>query len=335
MYTKPSKKMLPFAILEILQRHTDEKHTLSQEDIRKLLEKDYELYVDRKSIKRNIMDLIDMGLDIQYSETIRSVIDKYSGEQEEQSILSDFYLLRDFSDCEIHLLIDEIIDSKYIPTSQRNQLISKLEALSSMSYRKRHKHITANSTTNNKQLFYTLEVLEEAISSNTGIRFLYQDFGADEVGAIRSRQLEHIVIPKDTSVSNGIYYVICEELNGEKSKYRIDFITSIYIEKHITKTPHYSSLHNSSDTVRVTFLVCESELSEFIGEFGYNSISSRKAKDGLVISINVSKHNAIRYATNNPGSVTILAPDSLRSRVVSELQTGLQKYNYYETYFAK
>ena len=71
MYTKQSKKMIAFDILEILRQYTDANHRFSQRDIERRLAEKYDMVVDRKSVKRNIMDLIDLGIDIQYTELVK------------------------------------------------------------------------------------------------------------------------------------------------------------------------------------------------------------------------------------------------------------------------
>lgn len=70
MYTIPPKKMLIIDILDILKRYTDEDHRLSQKEIAEILENEYQMKVDRKAIKRNLMNLIDFGYEINFSESI-------------------------------------------------------------------------------------------------------------------------------------------------------------------------------------------------------------------------------------------------------------------------
>ena len=67
------KKMLIMHILDILKKYTDEDHRLSQKEIGEILKNEYDMVVDRKSIKRNLMDLIDLGFEIEYSESVRLV----------------------------------------------------------------------------------------------------------------------------------------------------------------------------------------------------------------------------------------------------------------------
>ena len=94
-YTIPPKKMIIINILDILKRYTDENHKLSQKQIAEILKNEYNTTVERKTIKRNIMNLIDFGYEIEYTETVRYVKSK-EGVKEESSILSDFYLKREF-----------------------------------------------------------------------------------------------------------------------------------------------------------------------------------------------------------------------------------------------
>lgn len=73
MYAKPSKKVLIINILDILRRYSDENHRLSQKDIANILKSEYNTEADRKAIRRNIINLIECGYNIEYSETIRMV----------------------------------------------------------------------------------------------------------------------------------------------------------------------------------------------------------------------------------------------------------------------
>ena len=95
-----------------------------------LLWRDYAMKVDRKAIKRNIMNLLDFGYNIEYKAVQRATKNTKTGEVEDNSIFTDFYLLRDFDDSELRLLIDSLLFSKHIPYSQCKELIHKLEALS-------------------------------------------------------------------------------------------------------------------------------------------------------------------------------------------------------------
>ena len=60
------KKMIPLCILEILRKYTDEEHTLDQKDIIEKLRTEYDLEVERKAVRHNIEELLNMNYPIQY-----------------------------------------------------------------------------------------------------------------------------------------------------------------------------------------------------------------------------------------------------------------------------
>ena len=108
MFAKSPKKLIIMNILDILKRYTDENHRLSQKEIQDILEREYDMTVERKAVKRNLMNLIEFGYNINYSESVRIFKDK-DGKEQENVILSDFYLEREFTDSELRLLIDSVL----------------------------------------------------------------------------------------------------------------------------------------------------------------------------------------------------------------------------------
>ena len=135
------KKLILFNILDILRKYTDEDHRLSQREIDSILKKEYEMTLDRKTIKTSLMNLMEFGYEIEYSESIRPIKNKHTGEIEESYVMSDFYLHRDIEDSELRLLIDSLLFSKHLPYSQCKELVSKLEKMSNMYFKSRIKHI--------------------------------------------------------------------------------------------------------------------------------------------------------------------------------------------------
>ena len=83
-----NKKQIIINILDILKRYTDENHRLSQKEIVEILEKDYNMTVDRKSVKRNVSNLRELYEDeIKYSESIRMVPNKGTGDLDESNMI--------------------------------------------------------------------------------------------------------------------------------------------------------------------------------------------------------------------------------------------------------
>ena len=107
MYAKQPKKLLILNILDILWKDSDQDHRLTQREIGEILRTRYGMAADRKAIKRNLMDLAEFGFDIEYREVPRGG----AGEEEENTILTDFYLVRPFTEGELRLLIDGLLFS--------------------------------------------------------------------------------------------------------------------------------------------------------------------------------------------------------------------------------
>ena len=181
MMTKPPKKLLPMLILDILRKYTDEEHKLSQRDIQDILRDEYDMTADRKSVRRNLGALMEMGWPIEYSEAIRMTPNTKTGELEETTVISDLYLDRAFTDSELRLLIDSLLFSRYIPYNQCKELVEKLEELSNKYFQAhvRHIHTMPETLPQNPQLFLAIETLDEAISKGKKVSFTYLEYGTD------------------------------------------------------------------------------------------------------------------------------------------------------------
>ena len=169
---RSAKKLSLFNTLDILKKYSDENHRLTQSEILEYLKNDYEMEVDRRTVKSNIMDLIDLGYEIESQDTIRYVRNK-TGKVEENTIMSNIYLVRDFTKPELRLLIDSLLFSKHLPYSQCKELVKKLETLSNKYFRANMKYICTmpEDKTNNQQIFYNIEVLDEALSKGKKVSF--------------------------------------------------------------------------------------------------------------------------------------------------------------------
>lgn len=205
-----AEKALIINILDILKKYSDKNHRLSQKDIIDILDKEYCMKIDRKTVKRN---LIEFGYAIEYSESIRPVKDK-NGEEVESKILSDFYINRPFTDGELRLLIDSVLFSNHISYSQCRDLVEKLEGLSNIYFRSRVKHIRnlPEDQPSNSELFMTIETLDKAISRGLQVSFTYNSYDIDKkLDPRRTSNNEvrnYIINPYQIVATNGRYYLV-------------------------------------------------------------------------------------------------------------------------------
>lgn len=351
MYTIQPKKLLILNILDILKKYSDADHRLSQKEIAEILKAEYNMTVDRKAVRRNILDLIGCGYNIEYSESIRIVTNPKTGEQEESYMWSDFYLEREFTDSELRLLIDGLLFSKHIPYSQCKELIGKLEGLSNIYFHSRVKHITRlpEDKTDNKQLFLNIELLDEAISHGRKVSFKYLEYDTDKRQHIKKRpddtERVYIISPYQMVAREGKYYLICNyDKYNDISNYRLDRITQLEILDEPAKSfetlewsrgrtldlAEYMKTHPymySSENVRVKFRITLPMISDIIDMFGTEVSFSDKDDSGVTVTTVTNERAIEQFAKNFAPDVVILAPKSLRDKVKNDLERSLEKYN--------
>lgn len=345
MYTKPTKKMLIINILDILRKYTDENHRLSQKEIIDILENEYDMKAERKSIKRNLMNLIDFGYDIEFSESTR--LNK-SGEEE--TLYTDWYLRREFEDSELHLLIDNLVFTKSISRAHCKELIDKIEGLSNIYFKSRTKnvHNLPESLPENKQLFYTIEVLDEAISKGKQVQFTYNYYDIDKKMHARCDADNHprtyIMNPYQLVATNGRYYLIC---NNDKydnlSNYRIDYITDIQLLKHpakkISKVSGAKNGLNLSEhmaehiymfagnSIHVKLRAKRYLITDIIDWFGKDIRFTNASDDEVDVSLSVNEKAIFYWAMQFGEHIKILEPQSLINSIRTTAQNVANQYN--------
>jgi len=344
MHPLPPKKMLIINILDLLKRYSDEEHRLTQKDIIQILETSYSMKADRKAIKRNLMNLIEFGYDIGYSESVRR-----NKNGNEETIYSDWYLIRDFTDAELRLLIDSLLFSKHIPYNQCKALIEKLKGLSSNYFDAKVKHIRnlPENMPTNKQLFLTIEVLDEAISKNRQVAFTYNEFGADKKlhprldseGDVRA----YVINPYQIVATNGRYYLICNyDAYDNVSNYRLDRITNIRLletpvkpmkkvaglEKGLNLPKHMAEhiYMFAGEGIPVTFRAQNHLVGQIMDWFGRDTQFSNVDRDMVEVRVNVNEQAMVYWALQYGQHVEVIAPPSLREKVGTAAMEITMKY---------
>ena len=348
MYTKQSKKLLIMNILDILRKYTDEDHRLSQKEIVDILRREYEMKADRKAVRRNILDLIDFGYEIEYSESLRMMPNVKTGELEETYILSDFYLVREFTDAELRLLIDSLLFSRHIPYNQCKELVGKLEGLSNQYFKAhvRHIHTMPETLPQNPQLFLAIETLDEAISKGKKVSFTYLEYGTDKKQHRRCRPdgtvREYVVSPYQMAAKEGKYYLICNyDKYNDISNYRIDRIADVKVLDEPVKPfekldgagnghldlARYMAEHiymYSSENTQVKFRIVKAMVSDIIDMFGMNVRFSDETEDHVTVTAQVNEMAMKQFAKSFAPDVMVLEPRKLREEIKEDIIRSAQ-----------
>ncbi len=343
------KKQLILNILDILKKYTDEDHRLSQKEIVDILKTEYNMSADRKSVRRNILSLIELGYEIEYSEAIRMVPNKATGELEESYIWSDFYLVRDFTDSELRLLIDSLLFSKHIPYSQCKELVEKLEGLSSRYFEAKVKHIRTmpDNSPSNRQLFYTIDVLDEAISKGRQVSFAYNRYGTDKKlhseKTSDGKTKEYIINPYQIAATNGRYYLICNyDKYDNVSNFRLDRITDIkMLQTPVKPMKQVKGLENglslpkhmaehvymfSGESVPVVFKAKKYIIGDVIDWFGKDIEITDETEEEITVRVTVNEKAMRRWGLQYALHTRIISPQSLAQQVKDDLKISMEKY---------
>lgn len=349
MLTRQPKKMIILYILDILRKYTDADHRLSQREIEDILRTEYNMPADRKAVRRNLMNLIDSGYNIEYSESVRMIPNSKTGELEESYILSDFYLSREFADGELRLLIDSLLFSQHIPYSQCRELVKKLEGLSNNYFRSRVRYINRlpGDASDNKQIFLNIELLDEAICKSRKAAFEYLSYGTDKQLHPRVRSdgsTDYVVSPYQMVAKEGKYYLICNfDKYDDISNYRMDRIRNIRILDERAKPfeslqgadgnrldlADYMKKHvymYSSGNCHAVFRVCRAMIGDVIDLFGKDVVFSDETEESVTVSVYTNEMSAAHFAQSFVPDVTVLEPKKLRENVKTQLQQALEKY---------
>ncbi|MCR4892748.1 MAG: WYL domain-containing protein [Lachnospiraceae bacterium] len=326
MYVTGNKKMLNMLILEILRKYTDDQHSLTQQEIIKLLDKNYGMDCDRRSVKSNVLSLKEMGYDISMEKGYR-------------------LLSREFDDAELRILIDSVLFSKSISTRQAKGLIEKIRSLASNFFNAKVSHVSnlpELQRTDNKQAMYALDAINDAIAEKKKISFIYNDVGTDFKLHPR-REEAYIVNPYQIVANNGRFYLI-----GNVDKYynvahfRIDKMTEVKElsdkakpMKQIPELEHGLNLPKhmaehvymfSGESVSAKLKTNADMMSELVDWFGRDFRIVKKDGENITIRVNCNE-KAMRYWALQYGLyVEVLEPESLRNKLREDVTEMAEKY---------
>ena len=328
MPTLEPKKLALLRIWQILLKHSDYDHPLTQEDIIDYLYKEYGIEMERKAIGKNIADLRDAGIEIG-SRRAGSYIDS-----------------RDFEDSELRLLIDGVLQSKHITAKHSKDLIEKLCGLSNKYFRSHVKNVySVNdwSKTDNQALFYNIDVIDEAIAEGKQVEYDYNKYGVDR--KLHKSSFARLS-PYQLILHNQRYYLMgYSSYWGNMTFHRLDRITNMRVSERpavpLSSVPGYekgidykqisSTLpYMYTDTPeRIEFIADERIVDQIVDWFGLDIKMSAipdtpgKVKVDLFASLNAMEHWALQYLNY----VEVTKPENLRERIKTALENAITTYN--------
>lgn len=344
------KKMIILDILDIIRKHTDEDHRLSQQQIQNLMEKEYGMKVDRKTVRRNLSKLIEFGFPIKYRgcEYESDAITR-NGKSGEETILTDWYYVHEFMNGELRLLIDNVLLTDGLSKKDRIDLIRRLEGLSSKYFHSEISKIDMDiyGKSENKEIIMTLEEIGNAIATDSQVSFHYCDCGIDRESHFRldnhNNPKRYIVNPYQIISKNGHSYLICNLLQyDDLTHFRIDrikdchkidlpskplrmlkgFETGIMLSEYVKAHPNLWS----GEPVHITLQCKKYMMNDIVDSFGTNLRIEELPDNMIKVHIQASESSILHWAIQFADAVEVLSPQSLREQIAETLRNALRKY---------
>lgn len=330
MASSSNKKLLIIYILKILQEYTDQNHFLTQAEIIKKLYSIYDMECERKAVSQNINSLIDIGYDI---------VKMPKG---------GYYLSeREFEPSEITFLIDAVFSSKVISGKQTKDLVEKLSNFLSKHQRKRYKYLYKAediSKNLNKQVFYNIDVINQAIEENKQIKFIYNKYGINKKFIPRQNGKKYLVNPYFMINNNGKYYLVCNyDYFNEIANYKMELITNIEIIDSPIKP--ITMLENCKNGIDIAKYINENvymfggetitakvkleddyAVNDIIDWFGKNVFIS-EINGSIIATVKSNKKALFYWCLQYSNNVELLEPIELRNQLKEMIEKIRNKYD--------
>lgn len=327
MYATGNKKMLNMLILDILKEYSDEEHKLTQQEIIKLLRKNYDMDCDRRSVKNNILSLIEMGYEI--------------------NMENGYYLEeRELENAELRMLIDSVLFSKTLSATQAKRMIKKLETFGNRYFAAKVSHVSNTpslSRTENKQVLYTVNAINDAIDEKKKIKFRYCKYGSDL--KLHDRGKDYVVNPYQMVASNGHYYLLGNvDRYNNVSYFRIDkMMGTEMLDMPVKPMKDVQELKNGLDLPRHmaehAYMFCgesvpvqirckEDAVDNLVDWFGRDiKVLSKNSDTGDIVVRVICNYNAMFYWALQYGPhIEVLEPKNLRKELMEAIQRMAEKY---------
>lgn len=269
-----------FYLYRLLEQHTDEEHPKTTNQLRDLMEKEHGIAMHRTTVYNDIELLKKAGV---YINCYRARANEYYLES------------RKFELPELKLLIDAVESSRFMTESQSKSLTEKLITLTSDTNAgklKRNLHVPGRVKAENKQIFYIVDAINEAINSGRRIAFQYIDYDSRKKEKLRNRGQFYTVSPYSL-IWNGDYYYLVGYYH-EKDDIRTFRVDRIKAQPEILEisadlvpddfnitcyTREVFRMYDTEEAIPVT-LVCENEVMKGVLDAFGMDIKVKRAEKG-------------------------------------------------------
>lgn len=305
-------------VYKILFEKSDESHPVSSTDIIAYL-KEYGITCEKKAIYTDINLLKEFGCDIVSATNPKR---------------SYFLACRTFELPEVRLLLDAVQSASFITAKKTEQLLSKIETLTSEHDAKHLKsqiYIDAGVKCKNEMIYYTIDTLHSAIISNQKVSFTYTTKSVDIVKKTLLKEKEFMVSPYALIWNSDHYYLVCNYDKYENTmNLRLDKMSKVKMlneqSRPFSEVTEYTNCFNSgnyskqqinmfsgkSETIK---LLCDLSLLDLITDKFGDDIDI-KAIDTTTIEVTLKvaiSDGFVQWIVQYGDKIKIISPDILKN----------------------
>ena len=210
------KKATILLVLKVLEEYSDENHFLTHQNIIDHISNDYGVDLERKSIASSILLLEELDYDIA------------KGPRGGFALLS-----RNLESSEVTFLVDAIFSSKSISGKRAKDLAKKVSSGLSRYDRKSYDYLNKSSEvtrTSNEEIFYNIEIINEAIRRNKWVGFQYIDYDKDGKEKLKFDGYISHRSPCYLINNFGRYYFLGYGYKHDSvNTYRVDYMKNVHV----------------------------------------------------------------------------------------------------------
>ena len=281
-----NQKLKIFYILDYLQRNSRQDHPIRAAELTEMLDRQYGISCDRKTVYSDIAALQDYGVDIV------ALPGKNGG----------YYIAsRNFELPELKLLIDAVQSSRFLTEKKSRELIEKLCTQCSVHdarLMRRDVLVSGRVKSMNETIYYNVDAIQDAIALNRKITFRYFDW--DLNGRRNYREKQYEASPYGLCQDNENCYLLAHSPRHGVTSYRVDRMQDIRItEEPRTPCPEltgkklteyanrlFQMFYGETTTVKLRFH--RSLTNVVIDRFGRDTMLIPDGQEHFVFTVNVA-----------------------------------------------
>ena len=318
------------AVYEILREFSDEEVPLTKTQICKLLYEEYNLEADQRTLQSDLDCLMDAGF-------VRAKRNK-----------GFHFTSHPFENWELKMLVDGVAQTDYFEPRTLNHIIEKIISLAGPTDAEllRRNRPALDYAVEERDLYLSknLSTLISAVKELHPVQFEYFKLNENKV-PVPHGSGSYTVHPYEIVKRNTFYYLVSYQEGDAALRYfRVDRMRNVVIQKdrkrlspcHLPigdKTDeihHY--LRNNTDSFwgeKVTVVVRLDALPSILYDvFGIENVNLAAKENPKIFCVKAQDNAGLYHNIMKLGaSVTVLAPEAVRTRYLCELQKMLSNYD--------